>query len=73
MKFGSAMHEIERADLSSMSDEQHRFFVEQLLVHFGVAVGIMLAEHADKPEETCAEVAALIRDHEASHYFATGD
>ncbi len=53
-RFGTAFARLEHADMASLSSEQHEYFRHHLAVNFGVAVGILLAEHAGTPEEVAA-------------------
>ncbi|MEL6766745.1 MAG: hypothetical protein AAFP17_06165 [Pseudomonadota bacterium] len=74
-KFGMALGALQHADGPDMSDEEHRYYEHHVAVSFGVAVGIMLAEHAKGPEETvgfCKDVKDEIAttDDPMEHHFA---
>lgn len=71
--FGVAWADLEHADMASLSDEEHRYFQHHLAVNFGVAVGIMLAEHAGTPQEIadfCHSALAYADDDSHPSFFA---
>ena len=73
LKFGQAMAAIEHSDAASMSDDEHEFFRQSLMINYGVAVGIMLAEHADDKEATCTDALEFAKDDEDVNYFDMED
>lgn len=73
LKFGQAMAVIEHSDAASMSDDEHEFFRQSLMINYGVSVGIMLAEHADDKEAACADALEFAKDEEDVNYFDMED
>ena len=67
------MAAIEHSDAASMSDDEHEFFRQSLMINYGVSVGIMLAEHADDKEATCADALEFAKDEEDVNYFDMED
>lgn len=71
-KFGAAYATLEHSDAASLSEAEHAYFRHHLAVNFGVAVGIMLAQHSRTPEEVaefCAAAEAFARDPEEANVF----
>ncbi|MEZ5936042.1 MAG: hypothetical protein R3F54_29875 [Alphaproteobacteria bacterium] len=73
LAFGEAMADFEHADGDDVSDKEHEFFVQHIIVNLGVATGILLAENADHAAETCSQAMELIDDPEFAHYFEVDD
>jgi hypothetical protein len=68
-KFSSGLAALEHADIVSLSDAELEYYQRHLMVNFGVAVGIMLAEHADNAAAFCEDAHAHMNDPDAVHYF----
>ncbi len=68
-KFSTGLAALEHADIVSLSDDELDYYHRHLLVNFGVAVGIMLAEHADDAAVFCEDARAHMNDPDAVHYF----
>ena len=56
---------------SELTDDEKKTWGNMLLVNYGMIVGVMLSEHAEKPAPMCAEANEMIADKENDwHYFA---
>lgn len=70
-KATAALHPTNWEELTA---EDHKTWEHNLLVNYGMIVGVMLAEHAENPAPVCAEANELMADSASDwHYFAASE
>lgn len=72
-KFAEAIGQFRHSDGADASDDEHAYFVNQVISNLSVAVGILLAENADDPAPSCEAAKEQIADPEFAHLFEVGD
>lgn len=70
-KARAALVELHPANWDELSEDSRKHWNDVLLVNYGMAFGVLLAEHADHVGEMCEEVAETMSDAEAEHLFAS--
>ncbi len=72
-KFAAALGAMKHGDGDDTTEEERRFFRDFVLINLGVAVGIMLAEHADDVPATCEEAHETMKEEGAEHLFVASE
>ena len=71
VKFDLELATMQHEQDESLSDEEHAFYHDRVLIHYGLAVGIMLAEHAGEKESFCKEAVSFRDDPAEETLFDT--